>query len=129
MGRLILLFLPPKKRWLQKYKLFVNFQVYDFQLPNNIDPLGQPKVTAGRDNCFRTRPPDPTFQIYKNKTTENNVRYWRDYGSGRVDHWWHLSCTSYFATSFVDKTKDINSVFMRYNSFGIYSVLNSLTLV
>ena len=24
--------------------------------------------------------------LEKNKTTENNVRYWRDYGSGRMDH-------------------------------------------
>ena len=38
----------------------------------------------------------PTFQILQNKTTENNVRYWRDCGSGRVDHWWHLSCTLSF---------------------------------
>ena len=30
----------------------------------SIDPLGQPKVTAGRDNCFRTCFPSvPTFQI------------------------------------------------------------------
>ena len=58
------------------------------------DPLGEPKVTAGRDQCFRTCASvrtyaayvRPTFQIYKNKTTENNVCYWRDYGSGRVDH-------------------------------------------
>ena len=44
-------------------------------------PLGQPKVTAGRDNCFHTCCQSvPTFQIQKNKTTENNVFYWRDYG-------------------------------------------------
>ena len=49
----------------------------------HIDPLGQPKVTAGRDHCFRTCCPYvPTFQIQQNKTTENNVRYWRDYWSG-----------------------------------------------
>ena len=30
----------------------------------------------------------------QNKFQENNVRYWRDCGSGRVDHWWHL--TSFF---------------------------------
>ena len=30
------------------------------------DPLGQPKVTAGRDHCFRTCCPSvPTFQIFK----------------------------------------------------------------
>ena len=69
--------------------------------PTVIDPLGQVKVMTGRDYCFRTCCPSvrpsvppiiPTFQIYKNKTTGNNVRYWHDYGSGRVDHWWHLSC-------------------------------------
>ena len=32
----------------------------------------------------------PYVQIYKNKTTENNVRYWCDFESGWVDHWWHL---------------------------------------
>ena len=58
------------------------------------DPLGQPKVTAGRDRCFRTCCPyvRTHFQILQNKTTENNARYWRDHGSGRVDHRWHLSC-------------------------------------
>ena len=59
-----------------------------------IDPLGQPKVTAGRDYCFRTcmyvRP------HFSNLEKQNNRKqcslYWRDYGFGRVDHWWHLSC-------------------------------------
>ena len=32
----------------------------------------------------------PTFQ------SENNVRYWQDCGSNRVDHWWHLSCNEVF---------------------------------
>ena len=54
-----------------------------------IDPLDQPKVTAGRYHCFRTCcpsvRPSTLFKSRKNKTTENNVRYWRDYGSGRVD--------------------------------------------
>ena len=40
-----------------------------------------------------------TFQIYQNKTTEHNGRYWRDCGSGRVDHWWHLSCWSTMPTT------------------------------
>ena len=39
--------------------------------------------------------PFPLFKSRKTKTTESNVRYWRDYGSGRVDHWWHLSCEFY----------------------------------
>ena len=35
----------------------------------------------------------------KTKQSENNARYWRDCGSGWVDHWWHLSsscCVSNF---------------------------------
>ena len=32
----------------------------------------------------------------KTKQIENNVRYWRDCGSGQVDHWWHPSCSTYF---------------------------------
>ena len=65
-----------------------------------LDPLGQPKVTAGRDHYFRTCCPSvrpyvrtslPTFQnLAKQKQSENNVRYWRhygsDFGSDRVDH-------------------------------------------
>ena len=31
----------------------------------------------------------------KTKQSENNVHCRRDCGSGRVDHWWHLSCSSY----------------------------------
>ena len=57
-----------------------------------IDPLGQPTVTAGRDHCFRTCLPfvrayvpsvPPHFSKYsKTKQSKNNVRYWRDCGSG-----------------------------------------------
>ena len=53
------------------------------------DPLGQPKVTAGRNHCFRTCCPfvRPQFSISrKTKQSENNVRYGRDCGSGRVDN-------------------------------------------
>ena len=47
----------------------------------SIDPLGRP----GRDHCFCTcRPSVPTFQKLAKR------------GSGRVDHWWHLSCKNYF---------------------------------
>ena len=42
--------------------------------------------------------PSPLFKSSKTKTTENDGRYWRDCGSGRVDHWWHLSCDHYFHT-------------------------------
>ena len=60
-----------------------------------IDPLGRPTVTAGRDHCFCTCPPSVHFsKSSKIKQSENNVRYRRDYGSGRVDHWCHLSCNN-----------------------------------
>ena len=38
------------------------------------DPLGQATVPAGRDHNF------------SNLAKENNIRYWRNCGSGRVDH-------------------------------------------
>ena len=46
-----------------------------------IDLVGQPTVTADSDHCFSTCWP--------------SVHPWRDCGPGRVDHWWHLSCTSF----------------------------------
>ena len=61
----------------------------------HIDPLGRPTITAGNDHCFQfssyRSSVRPTFQKLT-KQSENNVRYWRDCRSGRVDHWWHLSC-------------------------------------
>ena len=54
--------------------------------------------------AYVVRPSVPTFQIWKNTTTENNVRYWRDYGSGRVDHWWHLFCSVYVYNTCVAET-------------------------
>ena len=69
-----------------------------------IDPRGRPKVTADSDHCFCTcRPfirPSPLFKT-KQMSSENNVHYWRDCGSGRVDHWWHLSCNRYFFANLV----------------------------
>ena len=53
-----------------------------------------PTVTAGSDHLIwhmlsvRTSTLSKTKQI----SSEANVRCWRDCGSGRVDHWWHLSC-------------------------------------
>ena len=56
-----------------------------------IDPLGRPTVTAGSFHCFHT------CCFYKNSKTkqissEYNSHFWQDCGSGRVNHWWHLSC-------------------------------------
>ena len=54
----------------------------------HIDPLGQPTVgiivLAHVLPYVRT---SPLFKVKQNKITENNVRYWRDCGFGRVDHW------------------------------------------
>ena len=71
--------------------MFFNFLVHD-QLKveklrilshREIDPLGQPTVTAGCPSIRQSL----LLKIYqKQKQSENNVRYWRDYGSGRVDH-------------------------------------------
>ena len=72
--------------------------VYSFE-HTSIDPLGRLTVTV---HCFfhmsfrmSVRTCVPTFQNLvkqKKNSSENNVFYWRDYRSGRVDHWWHLSC-------------------------------------
>ena len=44
--------------------------------------------------------PSPLFKT-KHLYSENNVRYWQNYGSGRVDHWWHLFCTNIYLSSIV----------------------------
>ena len=55
-------------------------------------PRGWPTVTVSSNHCFCTcRPwsyicPSPLFKT-KQISSENNVRYRRDCGSGRVDHW------------------------------------------
>ena len=58
--------------------------------PERIDPLGQPTVTAGSDHRFRTCCPYVrTFQNPAKQTkfqAKSNAHYWRDCGSGRVDH-------------------------------------------
>ena len=94
----------------------------------NIDPLGQPKVTAGRDHCFRTYFQSvcpsvrPHFSNLENKPTENNVRYWRDYGSGRVDHWWHLSCILYVCLPLV-QSLPISFLAISMSTFTVHILL------
>ena len=61
------------------------------------DPRGRPAAMAGSENCFRTCCPSVRTQFSKSKKTkqissEDNVHYWRDCGSGRADQWCHLSC-------------------------------------
>ena len=60
-----------------------------------IDPRGQPTVTANSDHYFHTS----TFQKL---AKQNNfqvrivIASGRDCGSGRGDHWWHMSCFLYY---------------------------------
>ena len=62
---------------------------------HKIDPLGRPTVTAGGDRCFSTCCPSVRLYVRphflkssktKQISSENNVHYLRDCGSGRVDH-------------------------------------------
>ena len=60
----------------------------------NFDPLGQPAVPrpvgisafAHIVRSFVRLSVSPLFKSNITKQKENNVRYWRDYGPGRVDH-------------------------------------------
>ena len=67
-----------------------------------IDSWGQPTFNANSDHCFCTcclwvRPyVSPCFSKQNKCQTKNNVHYWRDCGSGWVDHWWYLYCLVLF---------------------------------
>ena len=82
-----------------------------------IDPLGSLTVTAGRDNCFCTCRPSVPLSVRlshfskssKTKQSENYVRYWRDFGSGWVDHWWHLFCNDYNSLQ-CDRQQDTHQI-------------------
>ena len=67
-----------------------------------IDPRGRPTVTVGSDHCFRSYRPSVLFKT-KQISSENNVRYWQDCGSGRVDNWCHMSYST-------------TSLFLRFNT-------------
>ena len=66
-----------------------------------IDPHGRPTVTVGSDRWFHICCPSVCPHFSKSSKTkqtyssENNVHYWPDWGSCRVDHWWRLSCFSF----------------------------------
>ena len=62
-----------------------------------IDPRDRPTVTASSDHYFCTWcSSNLTFQnlAEKQPSSKNSDCYWRDRGSGRVDHWWH-SCLGF----------------------------------
>ena len=89
---------------------------------NIFDPPGQPTVTADRDHCFRPcRPSVLTCQNPAKQNSENNVRYWRDCGSGRVDHWWHLSCFFfYFFHPYSSESAFVFEFFLQFLLCGLF---------
>ena len=68
---------------------FFCFFVYLRILIHETDPQSRPVVIIVFAHVVRSYVrPSPLF-ITKQNSNKNNVRYWRDCGSGRVDHWWH----------------------------------------
>ena len=60
-----------------------------FLLIHLADPQSRPGVIIVFAQVVR---PNFLKSSKTKRSSENNVHYWRDCGSGRVDHWWHLSC-------------------------------------
>ena len=58
-----------------------------------VDPLGRPTITS---ICMAVRPHFSKSSQAKQMSSEDNVHSWRDCGSGRVDHWWHLTSFSFY---------------------------------
>ena len=86
--------------WMNMSECYCFLHVPDLnvQTQMSFDPRGRSTVTAGSDHYFCTYRPfvrpsvRPHFFKTKQISSESNVRYWLDCGSGQVDHWWHLSC-------------------------------------
>ena len=57
------------------------------------DPQSQPIVITVFTHVRLS--PHSKSNKTKQLSSENNVCYWRDCESGRVDHWWHLYCVNY----------------------------------
>ena len=81
-----------KKKWKKIWRRVSFFSSSTLRVEHKkvIDPRGRPAVTIfARVVC-----PFVLFKISQNKTIfkENSDHYWRDCESGRVDHWWQLSC-------------------------------------
>ena len=76
----------------RRYPLTWIFKIHNATLTSNVDPRGRPTLVI-TIFTYVLRPyiltDVPTFEPPQNKTifNENSDRYWRGYGSGRVDHW------------------------------------------
>ena len=55
------------------------------------DPQSRPVVITVFTQCCLSRDYFSKYHKTKHFSSENRDRYWRDWGSGRVDHWLHLS--------------------------------------
>ena len=75
--------------WNIKYLITFFFECRCHFLTGRIDPRGR----TGSDHYFRTCCLSVSYFSKYRKTkqlsSENSDRFWRDRGSGRVDHWWH----------------------------------------
>ena len=88
-----------KKRHANKHATTLHGPWWVTKLPRLVDPRGWPTVTtAGSDHyCLSVHPSErlyvhPNFSKYRKAKQLSNAtsdRYWRDCGSGQVDHWWH----------------------------------------
>ena len=65
-----------------------------------IDPQTRPVVIIILAQISVRSSVRPHFSKYrkpKQTSRENNDRYWWDCGSGRGDHWWHMSCSFFIS--------------------------------
>ena len=64
-------------------------------LIHSADPQSRPVVIIVFTHVIRTSVRSHFSKSSKAKqiSNESNVHYWPDCGSGRVVHWWHLSCS------------------------------------
>ena len=66
--------------------------LFQWVLIHSADPQSRPIGIIVFTHVVRTSVRPNFTKSSITKQSENNVRYWRDCGSGRVDHWWHLFC-------------------------------------
>ena len=82
-GKIWLLMLIKNTFFIPAFRLKVCTMLMEKYWSTRPDPQSRPVV------IIVIRRPSPLFKT-KQVSSENNVRYWWDCGSGRVDHWWHL---------------------------------------
>ena len=88
------IFIEAKKNKMMRKNLIWNLHVCLF---SHCDPLGRPTVVITIFTHVRPSVRPSTFFKISGRQNyfQNSDCYKRDCESGRVDHWWHLSCTYY----------------------------------